>query len=212
MESTQILSASEALAELAPLIPVIYQALEIGAQKACEYFEQEEKDLDTSLAPSIVRFQAKHYLDEHGHEAIQEEDYDREGVRNNGLAVFYRGIHLRIWKASHDKLPAGLSKSRQEFFAQQLTLFPSENASVLQPTKLNLIILWNTTSAYTLTELRLICPKKSGKTLDSIETHWDELIPLPIPQEQPMMPNTVDEDDLGISLPEDHHTAAEEGE
>ena len=51
------------LSEMADLIPYLYAALENGTMKAREYFEQEKVAIDRYLAPEIVRYHAKVFLD-----------------------------------------------------------------------------------------------------------------------------------------------------
>jgi hypothetical protein len=79
-------------------------ALEWATQQTQAYFDAEGIPIDRHLAPSLVRYQAKRYLGQLGHDA-QEDDgeaYAFQTLPNNGLYLSYRGDHLyalRILKA-----------------------------------------------------------------------------------------------------------------
>jgi hypothetical protein len=181
----EIPAPAHVLQALAPLWPPLYTALEWATQQTRAYFETEGAPTDRHLAPSLVRYQAKRYLARLGH-VTQEEDgeaYAFQTLPNNGLSLSYRGDHLyvlRILKALEGQLPApGASRARQAFWQQQLLFdYDAPSAAEVRPS-LNLLVLWEANTAYTLRRLWLVCPKVGGLTRESVAADWSIEIPHP---------------------------------
>jgi hypothetical protein len=168
-----------------PLWPALYTALEWATQQTRAYFDAEGAPIDRHLAPSLVRYHAKHCLARLGHDAQEEagEAYAFQTLPNNGLSLSYRGDHLyvvRILKALEGQLPApGVSRARQAFWHQQLIFdYAAPSVTELRPS-LNLLVLWETDAAYTLRRLSLVCPKVGGLTRESVAAYWMVEIPHP---------------------------------
>jgi hypothetical protein len=166
----KIQESEKALKALASLLPVVYSALEAATQSTREFFDREDRPIDSYLAPCLVRYYAKQHLDSVG----QSVEYDREELSNNGLCLTYNNYLLRIWKSEDGELPVpGQSRPRQAFF-QQLPI------AINNPEEqLNLAILWEVSSDYNLQRLLLSCPKAGDTTRASVEAYWT--IPIPHP-------------------------------
>jgi hypothetical protein len=163
--------------------------------------------VDAFLGSGLVRWRARRYLD-HVARPLVKVEYDREELANNGLSLTFRNsgsYAIRIRKADAGALPVpGTSKVMQAFYAQQLSFALGEapaNEVEDANTALNLVMLWEVTSAYRLKELRLVCPRSGGLTRESVQWHWDVTIPHPALAVEGQPP-TEQVDDLDISLDE----------
>jgi hypothetical protein len=179
----EIPAPERVLRALAPLWPPLYTALEWATQQTRAYFDAEGTPVDRHLAPSLVRYQAKRYLARLGHAAQEDEAYAFQTLPNNGLSLSYRGdllYVLRILKALEGQLPApGASRARQAFWHQQLIFdYAAPPVAELRPS-LNLLVVWETSAAYTLRRLSLVCPKVGGLTRESVAAYWTIEIPHP---------------------------------
>jgi hypothetical protein len=173
------------LQALVPLWPPLYTALEWATQQTHAYFDAEGTPIDRHLASSLVRYQAKRALARLGHDAQEDEGeaYAVQTLPNNGLSLSYRGDLLyvsRILKALEGQLPApGASRVRQAFWQQQMLFdYDAPSAAELRPS-LNLLVLWDTDTAYTLRRLSLVCPKVGDLTRESVAAYWMIEIPHP---------------------------------
>lgn len=170
--------AEEVLKELSALIPIIDAALEAGSQEAKEFFEFRNRPVDACLAPDILRWRAKHYLDEAGHAA----EFEREGLSNNGLSVVYKTYNIRIRKAVNGTAPVpGPSKILQGFYGQaQLSFQFPDDEPKQEVDLLNLLFLWSSTADYSLRgDMILACPKSGALTRESVQLHWEVPVPHP---------------------------------
>ena len=159
------------LQEMATLTPYLYTALEIGTMKAREYFDAELRPINRYLAPEIVRYHAKTYLD-----LVANGPFSTEPLARNGLWVRnFRDLEIRILKSYDGELPLPGSKAKQEFY-QQLTL------AIFETTKpLKLVVLWDVSFPYNLQPLTLACPRTSEPEQMLVEAHWYAPIPYPVP-------------------------------
>jgi hypothetical protein len=158
---------------LKPIIPLIYEALEMGAQEARDYFEERGKDIEPYLASDLVRYGAKQFLISNGIESAIEESFGMEDIPLNGLFAKYENLNIRIFKVQDCKLPTtGHSKTRKDFYQQKIP-FTEDEWSDISPEHANLIILWRTDSFYHIGEsFELICPKNGGYRKEMLEYHW----------------------------------------
>lgn len=161
------------LEKLKPMIPLTYEALEVGTQAARDYFEERGKDIEPYLASDIVRYEAKLFLIANGVGPIVEESFEIEDIPLNGLFAKYENLNIRILKAQDFKLPTtGHSKSRNDFYQQKIP-FTEAEWSDISSEHANLIILWRTDSSYHIGEsFELICPKNGGNRKVMLEYHW----------------------------------------
>jgi hypothetical protein len=157
------------LAEMDVLIPHLYAALENGTMKAREYFEQEGVKVDRYLAPEIVRYHAKIFLD-----SVSEGLFLTEPLARNGLYIReFHDLEIRVFKSSDGELPIPRSKTRQDYY-EQMTLPVFEPLSPLK-----LVVLWNVVYPYNLVPLTLACPRTSDPEKMEVEAHWYSAIPYP---------------------------------
>ena len=182
------------LAQLQPIVPLVYRAMEGALQKTREFFEDRNVEVDRSLAPNLVRYFAKEFLVAEGQVVIEEEeadtaDYELQPLPNNGLCLSFGRHEIRILKSDDGELPApGQSKSRQTFWnwnGQQSFNFSygDEPASTSEEEfpNLHLIILWDVAPVkYTLKKLLLGCPTSGDTTKESVSAYFLEEIPHPI--------------------------------
>lgn len=194
--------AEEVLKDLMPLVPALYGALEAGTLSAREFFEAKAAPIDPYHGSSHVRWEAKRYLDSLGQD-ITDCQYDREDLSNNGLCLTLKNKYrIRIRKSSDGLLPVpGPSKTMQAFYHQLAfpQFVPATEASATA--LLNLVLLWDTTDDYTLTELVLACPKAGGTEKASVEAHW--YVPVPHPAFGLETPPSGPDDDLDLELEDD---------
>lgn len=179
------------LAQLQPIVPPVYSAIEGALQKTREFFESDRVDVDRSLAPNLVRYYAKRFLIAEGLQTEYEQadvaDYELRHLPNNGLCLQYDRHEIRILKADDGELPApGQSMSRQKFWnwnGQLSFNFTYDNdlptGTVEKPANLHLIILWDVDPfKYKLERLLLGCPISGNETTAS--AYFLEEIPHPI--------------------------------
>jgi hypothetical protein len=172
------------LERVSPIVPVLYQAIEKAGEQVRNFFatdanQKGEKGpiVDPYLAPALLRFYAKHYLDQAGHDV---EAFGRDDVPNNGLLVRWKGLHLKILKAHNGGVPPpGDSEPKQDYYNQQLALLPSPSQQAdYTPIEWNLLVLWDASPAYEIKDLILALPKFGRDS--RVETHWSGTIPYPI--------------------------------
>jgi len=157
------------LAEINVLVPHLYAALENGTMKAREYFEQEGVAVDRYLAPEIVRYHAKTFLD-----SVSEGLFSTEPLARNGLYIKdFHDLEIRMFKSSDGELPIPRSKAREDYY-EQMTL-----AVFDPPSPLKLVVLWNVVFPYNLVPLTLACPRSGDLEKMEAEAHWYARIPYP---------------------------------
>ncbi len=168
MKWTSIPEPRVVFEEIGPLVPHLYAALENGTMKAREYFELEKQVINRYLAPEIVRYHAKMYLD-----AVSKGLFSTEPLARNGLWIKGFGdVEIRVFKSFDGELPIPGSKARQEYYEQlTLPIFPKE--------PLKLAVLWNVGHPYDLQLLKLACPRTSDPEKMLVEAHWYAPIPYP---------------------------------
>lgn len=168
----------EVVPELKSVLRAIHSSLEHGTMRAREFFENEDEGqfVDRYLAPCLVRYWAKNYLQSAGHEVSSEEDtadYNMQRLPNNGLCLQYGRYRLRILKSDNGEPPVpGQSLSRQQFYQQLSLLLVSSDGVEIQDDVLNLLVLWEISSPYQLSSLCLVCPRNGKDTRASVEIHW----------------------------------------
>jgi hypothetical protein len=178
-------TAEEALKHLAPVIPLIYAGLEAGALEVRGFFGERHQAIDdAALAAHLLRWRAKHHIDEMG--AGLSVEFERENLANSGLSVRFDGYHVRVRKAVEgydqegDLVPMapipGPSARLQSFYGQQMSLPGIEDSA---ETMLNLLLLWQVTGDYRLTGLTLACPRSGGITRESVRMYWEHPVPHP---------------------------------
>ena len=183
MNTTNTPTDEIVLRDLTLLTPVVHRALESATLQTREFFDEMGKPINLSLAPCLVRYFAKEFLDGAGHQVVEEEEeveYQRQSLANNGLLLHCSRYWIRILKADQDGLPAaGPSGAKQAFYAQQLPLrFLDSEGVDEQPHRINLVILWHVDHLYNLTKFSIAYPKAASETRS--EVHWHVDIPHPI--------------------------------
>lgn len=179
------------LAQLQPIVPPVYSAIEGALQRTREFFENDLVDVDRSLAPNLVRYYAKRFLIAEGlpteYEQSDAADYELRHLPNNGLCLNYDRHEIRILKADDGELPApGPSMSRQKFWNWNGQLSFNftygddlREGSEEKLASLHLIILWDVDPLkYKLKRLLLGCPISGDETTAS--AYFLEELPHPI--------------------------------
>jgi hypothetical protein len=175
------------------LLDTIQQAVAEGTLHVQEYASNEVENIDTALAPNLVRHKAKKFLVASGQDAKDEEPengFDTEHLPNNGICINVSGLTVRVLKSSEDGSvpPPGISVTRQNFYSQTQALldfeeFRNGNQHV-QPTW-GLIVHWTVDADYNLLKLSAALPlsltkNENGKLLvecEFDEPFWTRLLP-----------------------------------
>lgn len=161
-----------ALKHLVEVHPLIYRALEKGTEHARGYFAANHLTLDPYLFSSIVRYHTRREL-------IDAQDQSRDlcvrHLQNIGTLIDYRGVQIRLWKASDDGHlpPPGESAAKQAFYHQPYL------PGMEEPAGARLAVIWEVDSNLALAEVTLVCPKGSSEPWEAGQEHWR--IPLPHP-------------------------------
>jgi hypothetical protein len=182
MSKTKLPPPEEILQRYTPTLQVLIAALLEGAKHARAYADWQDEPIDRTLSPAHVRKEAKRFLNRQDGSisATDEEvEFEPEYLPNLGLSVAVERIRFRVLRSNNGSLPApGPSKKRQQFYAQQGSLFPADKndeASKDLP-RANLVLHWNTDDEYNLTRVSLACPTGGGIKTNSVEAEWDEVI------------------------------------
>lgn len=150
-------SQAAELSLLRPLLPLIWEALEIGTTNATKHFKDYKGKFSPYLFANLVRWHAGVFLQDKGYVL---EEFEHEDMAADGLCLVYRKRRLRIWKAIEGELPApGRSSIKKDFYNQKVRnpqLIPIDEEC---PVDLNLAILWNADSRHRLAALHLACPR-----------------------------------------------------
>ena len=198
------------LRELANIFPVVNSALNYATFKSSWFFRQQEADeyrkIDRYLAPNLVRFYALQALHND-----KEGDFNVLNVPNNGLYLTKNNYNIRILKSCNGKLPVpGHSLARQKFYRQEQTSFYFLEDFDVVEVKLNLIILWEVTSDYSLGKLSLACPKSGDFKRESVTAHWHCIIPdLLLRTGNQIVPESIEVEDLPLTFSLDEEEGKE---
>lgn len=195
----------DGLKAVAPIIPALYGALEAGTQAAREFFESRDAEIEPYHASSTARWEAKRFLENQGH-AVVDVDYGVADIAMNGLRVTFNKHVIWILKSSDGLLPVAASGPKKHFYAQQLSLAFPDSGPVAGT--IALVVLWDVTSDYQLTELVLACPESGDATLASVKAYWYIGIPHPasVVETQPHETAHEDDDLPNIKLESDEET------
>ena len=168
----------QAFLDLSPLFATLYACIEAAIVKTKTFFEDEGREsIDLSLAPNLVRYFAKEFLQSKGQNV--EDVIDMESLANNGLQVRATGYAIRILKADNGNPPTpGASRAKQAFYHQQNFVFMSSDGST-EGGGTNLLLLWDVDQQYNLQQLVLACPCGGDTRRSSVECNW--LVPIPHP-------------------------------
>lgn len=186
MSTTPLPLPQDILRNYTPLLRTLVAALLRGARHARAYADWQDEPIDRTLAPALVRKEAKRILSNHTDSnsvpqvTDEEVEFEAEYLPNLGLAVAVDGLRIKLLKSDNGSLPIpGPSQRRQQFYAQQTSLFPpaedaAENANELP--RANLVMHWIPDDEYNLIRVYLACPTAGGVTRASVQSEWDEVI------------------------------------
>jgi hypothetical protein len=187
---------------LQPILAVIRAAIVHGIKRSREYFEQEGQQPDRDLAPEIVRYHAKRYLDNAGHAVhALDADYERPPVNKNGLRMVWKDFRILIRKSDDGELPVPGSNALVEFYSHNATF----GFMTLEGPTIHVVVLWDTDRWYSdLVAFQLALPSSGGLTRDLTSAFWYAPIALDAATEP-------DNDDLPYELKDDeqHQSGAE---
>lgn len=164
----------ELISQLAPLLVIVRAAIRFGIERTFAFFEQEGEGADQSLAPNLVRYYAKRYLDHKGHAAEDlEGDYERPAAGNNGLRLAYRHFKVIIRKSEQGELPVPSSGLQIDFYDHN----QKYGFKTLEGPQINVIVLWDADYLYNqLVSFELVLPKSGGTKRASTSAFWQEPI------------------------------------
>jgi hypothetical protein len=163
--------------ELASFYIQLYSSLEESVPLAKKYFEDLKTSIEVYLLNQLIRFNTKRLLNRKRDINLKEDDYEMGDLSNNGLVGTCRGHNVRILKSYNSGLPLANSYDKTKYFNQQLTFIIGE--SMLLPTGLNVVFVWDLSDKYELKPLRMCCPKYAERYRGILSTYYDEVLPHP---------------------------------
>jgi hypothetical protein len=183
MAKTRVPQPEEILKRYKPTLQVLVAALLEGAKHARAYADWVDEPINRTLSPAHVRIGAQRFLNKQDGsiKATDEEvEFEPEYLPNLGLSVAVERIRFRILRSDNGTLPApGPSKKRQQFYAQQGSLFPEDkknDEATKDLPRANLVLHWNTDDEYNLTRVSLAYPTGGRLKNNSVKAEWDEVI------------------------------------
>ncbi len=192
------------LAEIAPLIPVLYTACESAAVQSHGYFRGDGSGkVDRDLYINLVRYHARKHL----FSQSERLGYTLARLNNNGIelqfSAAYFNYKIKVLKACSSRIvqatpavPAAKTLSRQRFYRnggviQHLLPFTGDELwpESWRRRTVDLVILWepDPCTHNLLVPLTLVCPSGSvarkvrtgALNLATVEYYWFENIPHP---------------------------------
>jgi len=182
MPTTKPPQPEEILKKYTPTLKLLVAALLEGAKHARAYADWMDESVDRTLSPAHVRKGAKRFLAKQEKDSVsvndEEVEFEAEYLPNLGLSVSVDRIKFRILKSDNGSLPVpGPSKKRQQFYAQQGSLFPIDKAGASKDLpRANLVLHWVPNDEYNLTRVSLAYPIAGKLTRLSVKSEWDEVI------------------------------------
>jgi hypothetical protein len=168
MKQTNLPAAQLTLARLGHVAPTIQEVLDKAITLARGFFEGRDLEVDRSLFPDLVRFEAKLLLDSPKYKAI---GYEFVTLSRNGLLVIYKYLgctyRIRIRKADEEgELPLNNLSRTLKDYCKQRDPYPrlaemslAEMERYESPELIKLFVVWDVNDNYVLTETYLCCPK-----------------------------------------------------
>ncbi len=178
-------TATVALADLDPVLRVLWEALEAGAADAQQYFDHHGERANPTLYPGLVRYRALQYLQAAGLDASA---FDLANLANNGIEIRSGAYRLRTLKADDGEVPRAGSSARRRNFYLQGTLFSSAEAEGAT----NLVVLWDY-GPLGITEVTLACPLAPESHTRGVQVAW--MAPVPHPAIAAELPEEAETDD-----------------
>ena len=169
------------VAELLPVLRVLYAAIEAGIFRTVEFFADEEAAIDANLAPNLVRYHAKQYLDDANSPLIDDVEIERQELGNNGLLIKYGPHLLRVLKSDNGRVPVpGASQLKRDYYQQPLPFIAMADPEAKVP-PLKLIVLWDATPlTYAFQGIDLALPMSGGEDRASVRCHWQQQVDVPL--------------------------------
>lgn len=205
------------LAQLEPIVPLLYDAAEAATHQARAFFDglsaEEAEARDPYLFPHLVRFYVCRALDERG----QSSTFDKDWLANSGVALRADWLAARFLKSSFGQLPPpGRSVAKRRFYRQitGATLWDLDSTNRSIPS-VNVIVTWDVDSLGNLSRLTAYCPSDGGYTLESVHWYWREELAHPattiaLPPIE-TAPEDEDREDLDIGDADADEAAIEPG-
>lgn len=156
---------------------VVREALEHGIRQARQFFDDEGELPDAWLAPDLVRWHAKRFLDSGGHLAQSlEEDYGRTPASNNGLRLTFKRFLVMVRKSDDGELPVPASQVQRDLYSRNQAVFEFiPRTSSVDGQEITLAILWDADREYqNLISLILTLPRIGGETRETTKAYWSE--------------------------------------
>jgi len=162
------------------LCNTMYRVMDAAKSDALSYFYSEDSPRESFLLANMVRYKAKHYVEE-----MHLKRCTVENVLNNGIHLKFPDSEYKVWKSPISNPSATRTKST--YLTQpkiEQGILPFKDMQNVYPlplyrggTPLRLVILWELNAAQEV-ELFLVCPKSLTRDLTSVNPHWK----LPIPR------------------------------
>lgn len=162
--------------DIGEFLIVAVEGLEAGTAHAREYYERRKRDIEPPLASTMTRSIAKEHISEKC--GLSVEEFKQKEIANIGLRAVVRNYRVWIWKSPNDGIPyPGRSSLKRNFLDQAQLSFTTPGFSL---PVVNLVLLWNATAKYLLTETYLALPKSApDHFFGPTDVYWCRAIPHP---------------------------------
>lgn len=204
------------------LTTAIYEVLLDGSYIAREYFDILRHEVNTPLAANITRYHARERILKNINIRTA---YFMEDPPNNGIVFRHDWFQLKVLKGRDGEPPTATKTARSQRFYTQvsdsapylpgidwLRLMQSVDWEDFAESRsfINLILCWETDPAYNISQVQLMCPRKSGKYKQGVQLFWKRIVPHPVLGIVPArnVNDTEEVDDLPVYFED----AGEEGE
>lgn len=167
---------------LRPVSHLLVQALQKAIPAATAFFSEKGRDINPTLFTVLVRYEVSLLLEAQRYVVVDDEALSLECQRlaNIGLQIVHDHIIIKILKGSNGKAPVPATRTRVEFYSQQLAfIFVNDAADEANLTQEpNFLYTWEVDAAYKLKAVYLMCPREGGYKPEEVKTYWIENIPL----------------------------------
>lgn len=194
-------SFGDALQQLGAVPAHLYGAFEHAGYRTSQFRDAEcpAQPMDAGVAATLMRFWVMPFLQNDGLDPrVDEEEWISNQLAFLGISFYYKQLHVRVLKGCDGTLPGcGYSGRKRRFFNQVQTSFLRHGLPLR--TTANLIVLWDLTPSYGLSQLWLALPAVGGPRQQDVSAYWCEPIPHPAESTSlpPLDPDRGGDDGLG---------------
>jgi hypothetical protein len=187
VEPDPLPSFDDVMREVAPLLRLLYESLDVGSTVCRSYYEQncDGESPEPHLREMIVRDQARRFLIKHGLsvERLRERRFRLAAEPLISLLLHYRGFAFRVLKAKKGIPPGcGTSTRRKAFYNQASVRYLGDDGKPAG-SQTNLLVLWDFSPSFGIANVWLACPQIAGARSQDVVVAWQGSIPNPVLQQ-----------------------------